>query len=165
MSRGAADVWDWHVIPAPASSEQTHSALVHAAAPLAAVIAADGDRVWLVDAGRLSARSPAVPFAVAAAHTLIVTGGSFSLLQLLPHGIDALRAAGCVPSVVVVGPTPWSSEEIAAFVGADVVAVLPSVGGGRGGIGAMRDSAWRSWWGDVEAAAEYLDADERAVPR
>lgn len=162
VERGAAPVGDWHVVPAPASSEQTHSALVHAAAPLSRVMADDDGPVWLVDAGRLSARSPALPFAQAATHTVIVSGGSFPMLQLLPHRVEALRAAGCEPSVVVVEPTPWSVEEIAGFVGADVVAVLPRVNAGRTGLAAMRGSAWRPWWRRVEDTARYLDATARA---
>ena len=157
--RGAAPVGAWHAIPAPPSAEQTTSALVHAATPLAAVMAADDDMVWLVDAGRLSARSPALPLATAAAHTVIVSGGSFPLLQLLPHRIDALRAAGCIPCVAVVEPTPWPVEEIADFVGADVVVVLPQVAPGRrSGPGSMGASAWRPWWRRVENSAAYLDA-------
>lgn len=162
VERGAARVGEWHVVPAPASSEQTHSALVHAAGPLARVMADDDGPVWLVDAGRLSARSPALPFALAATHTVIVSGGSFPLLQLLPHRVDALRAAGCEPCVAVVEPTSWPLEEIAGFVGADVVVVLPRVNAGRTGVAAMRGSAWRPWWRRVEDAARYLDADARA---
>ena len=161
VERGAAAVGDWHVVPAPPSSEQTHSALVHAGASLAAVMAGDDVPVWLVDAGRLSARSPALPLAEVAARTLVVTAGSFPLLQLVPHRIEALRAAGCTPSVVVVGPTSWPIDEIATFTGADVVAVLPRVAGSRTGIAAMRASAWRPWWQRVEDIAQHLDASDR----
>ena len=162
ISRAAALIGDWQAIPAPASSEQTSSALVHAAAPLAAVMADDDAPVWLVDVGRLSARSSALPFAKVAAHTLVVTRGSFPALQLIPHRIEALRAAGCAPSVVVVEPTSWPIDEIAGFVTADVVAVLPLVHGARPGVAGMRTSAWRPWWRRVEDAASYLDANERA---
>ena len=160
VRRGAAPVGDWYAIPAPASSEQTHSALVHAAGPLAATMAADEGALWLVDAGRLSARSAAVPFALAAAQVLVVTTGSFPMLQLLPHRLDALRSAGCRPSVVVVEPTSWPPEEIANFVGADVVAVLPRTTG-RPGITGMRATAWRAWWRGVEGVAAYLDTLDR----
>ena len=162
VDRGAASVGEWHVVPAPPSSEQTHSALVHAAGPLAAVMGADDGPVWLVDAGRLSARSPALPFATAATHTIVVSSGSFPALQLLPHRVEALRAAGCAPSVVVVEPTSWPTEEIAAFAGADVLAVLPRVRAGHTGFAAMRASAWRPWWQRVEHIADYLDAGARA---
>ena len=107
--------------------------------------------VWIVDAGRLSTRSPSLPFAVAADHVVVVTAGSFPALQLVPHRVEALRNAGCAVSVVVVEPTSWPTDEIAQFVGADVVAVLPRwpraatglrrcgpAPGGRGGIGSSR---------------------------
>jgi hypothetical protein len=162
VARGAADVGDWHVVPAPASSEQAHSALVHAGAALAAVMAADDATVWIVDAGRLSTRSPALPLAAVAAFTVVVTAGSFPMLQLVAHRVEALRAAGCAPSVVVVDPTAWPIDEIAAFVGADVLAVLPRVGGGRTGIAAMRASPWRPWWQRVEDIAHLLAAGDRA---
>ena len=156
VARGAADVGEWHAIPAPPSSEQTHSALVHAAGPLAGAMAAASEAVWIVDAGRLSARSPALPFAKAAATTILVSAGSFAELQLLPHRIEALRSAGCAPSVVVVEPTSWSAEEVADFAGADVLAVLPHVSARRAGLGGMGSTAWRPWWRRVEDAARYL---------
>jgi hypothetical protein len=165
---GAAAVAGWSVIPAPASAEQTHSALVHAADALAGVMAADpGGPVWVVDAGRLSARSPSLPFATAADLVVVVTAGSFPALQLLPHRIDALRNAGCTVSVVVVQPTSWPTEEIAQFVTADVVAVLPRVASRGDGPSAMRSSAWRPWWSRVEQAAGYLDVttSTRPVPQ
>ena len=158
VERGAAAVADWSVIPAPASPEQAHSALVHAAGSLARVMAGDPlGPVWIVDAGRLSTRSPSLPFAVAADHVVVVTAGSFPSLQLLPHRVEVLRNAGCAVSVVVVQPTSWPTDEVAQFVGADVVAVLPRVAARGDGPVAMRSSAWRPWWHRVEQAAAYLD--------
>lgn len=168
VRRGAASVGDWLAIPAPPSSEQTHSALVHAGSSLANVMGHDPDgAVWIVDAGRLSARSPALPFAKAADHTLLVSDGSFALLQLLVHRVDALRSAGCAPVVAVVEPVAWTADEIADFVGVDVVAILPRVSG-RTGLGAMGATAWRPWWRRLEDAADYLatstDAGDIAAP-
>jgi hypothetical protein len=167
VARGAAELGDWHAIPAPASSEQTHSALVHGAGPLAAAMAADhDDAVWLVDVGRLSARSAALPFARIAATTIVASAGSFAALQLLPHRIDALRAAGCAPSVVLVEPTSWSAADVADFAGADVLAVLPHVAAQRAGFTAMGSSAWRPWWRGVEHMARYLaSVERREVPQ
>ena len=102
--------------------------------------------MWIVDAGRLSTRSPSLPFAVAADRVLVVTAGSFPALQLVPHRVEALRNAGCAVSVVVVQPTSWPTDEVAQFVGADVVAVLPRVSSRGDGPAAMRSSAWRPWW-------------------
>jgi MinD-like ATPase involved in chromosome partitioning or flagellar assembly len=163
VERGAAQVADWYVIPAPASSEQTYSALVHAGGALAAVMAGgNGDPLWAVDAGRLSVRSPALPFAAAADHVVLVTAGSFPALQLVPHRVEALRTAGCAVAVAVVEPTSWPTDEIADFVGADVVAVLPLVKGGRqDGIAAMNGNAWRAWWRTVGDAAGYLHSASR----
>jgi hypothetical protein len=159
VERGAGGVGDWFVVPAPPSGEQTNSALAHAAGSLAAVMAADPDGpVWMVDAGRLSTRSSAMPFARAAAHVVLVTGGTFPLLQLMPHRVEALRTDGCAVSVIVVEPTSWSPGEVAEFVGADVIAVLPRVTSRGTGIAAMRSSAWRPWWRRVEEAAGCLGA-------
>jgi MinD-like ATPase involved in chromosome partitioning or flagellar assembly len=168
VERGAGAVGDWYVVPAPPSAEQTSSALAHAAGSLAAVMQADDSNpdgpVWLVDAGRLSTRSPAMPFARAAAHVVLVTRGTFPLLQLLPHRIDALRSDGCVVSVVVVEPMSWSPGEVAEFVGADLVTVLPHVSARASGVAAMRSSAWRPWWRRVEDAAAYLAAATADLP-
>ena len=162
MVRGAAAVGDWSVVPAPPSAEQTSSALVHAAGTLAAIVANDLG-VWLVDAGRLSGRSPALPFARLADHVVVVTAGAFPSLQLVPHRVEALRDAGCHVSVVVVEPTAWSPGEVADFVGADVLTVLPHVSSRAAGISAMRTSAWRPWWRRVEDAAAWLAVDAPVV--
>jgi MinD-like ATPase involved in chromosome partitioning or flagellar assembly len=164
VDRAAADLGGWHAIPAPASSEQTHSALVHAAGPLAAAMAADHDAVWLVDAGRLSTRSAALPFARIADRAVVVSSGSFPMLQLLPHRIDALRAAGCAPCVVIVEPTSWPADEVADFVGADIAAILPRITARRSGVAGIGTSAWRPWWRAIETAAEHLAASRRPVP-
>jgi hypothetical protein len=164
VTHGAAAVGDWSVIPAPASAEQTTSALVHAAGTLAGVVTADREaRVWLVDAGRLSGRSPAMPFARLADHVVVVTAGAFPSLQLVPHRVEALRDAGCNVSVVVVEPTAWSPGEVAEFVGANVLAVLPRVSSRGTGIAAMTAGAWRPWWRRVEDAAAWLAAELPAV--
>ena len=159
LERGGATVADWYVVPAPPSAEQTHSVLVHAGSTLARVLASDpDDSVWIVDAGRLSTHSPAMPFAREADQVVVVTGGSFPALQLVPHRVDALRAAGCTVSVAVVEPTSWPADEIADFVGADVAAVLPRVKSRAGDVAAMRGSEWRAWWRRVDAFAALLAA-------
>lgn len=164
----SAAVADWHLVPAPSSAEQAHSALVHAAPALAEVVAgsphepgpgAHEDTDWFVDAGRLTTRSPALALAKVADHVLIVTAGSFASLALVPHRVEALRTAGCHVEVVVVEPTPWSPAEIADFVGAEVVGFLPRVRARRNGIVAMRSNAWRPWWDAVDTLADRLVVD------
>jgi MinD-like ATPase involved in chromosome partitioning or flagellar assembly len=156
IDRGAAAVGDWYVVPSPASSEQAHAALVHASGALADAVGASGEDAWLVDAGRLSPRSPTLALALAADEVLIVTAGSFAALQLVPHRIDALRRAGGRVAVVVVEPTSWSPDEIADFVRADVAAVLPWVRAKDTDLRSMHGAPWRSWWRAVERLAARL---------
>lgn len=154
---GAAAVGSWFVVPAPPSAEQASSVLTHASAALAEAMGASRDEVWLVDTGRLSTRSPALPFARVADRTVLLTSGSFPALQLVPARVEALLRAGCRVGVVVVEPTSWSAAEVAGFVGADVLAVLPRVRHGhRDAIGAMSGNSWRGWWGHVERLAAVL---------
>ncbi len=161
---GAAAVADWFLVPAPPSAEQTYSALVHAAPALADVMTSDDlSTDWFVDAGRLTARSPGLTLARSAGNLLLVTHGSFAELQLVPHRVDALRTAGCRVEVVVVEPTQWSSSEVAEFVGADVVGVLPWVRTKRRDVAAMRGTAWRPWWNAVDDIARCLAGDVTAA--
>jgi hypothetical protein len=168
---GAAAIGSWSLVPAPSSAEQAYSALVHGAPALAAVMAGDAAELragrpptdWIVDAGRLDGHSPALALAKAAGHVLLVTHGSFPELQLVPHRVDALRAAGCHVEVVVVEPTHWSPAEIAEFVRAEVVSVIPHVGSRRRGVRAMRANAWRPWWAAVDELATYLAGGVQAL--
>jgi MinD-like ATPase involved in chromosome partitioning or flagellar assembly len=146
----AAEVGGFLLLPAPTSAEQTHSALIHSAAALAAGIAADRARGWIVDAGRIAARSPALPLALRADDVLVVTGGDLAALQLVPSRADALRGAGCNRvAVVVAGSSPWPADEVAEFVGCDVVAFVPHVVG-AGGLANLHHRRWRDWWRAVE---------------
>ncbi len=163
VQTGAARIADWYLVPAPPSAEQSYSALVHAAPALADVMTGDDlSTDWFVDAGRLTARSPGLPMARSAGNVLLVTHGSFAALALVPHRVDALRAAGCRVEVVVVEPTQWSPPEIAEFVSADVVAVLPWVRTKGRDVAAMRSNVWRPWWNVVDDLARHLAGDVAA---
>ena len=78
VAQGAAGVGDWYLVPAPPSAEHSHAALGQIAPTLARTITAERDWLWLVDAGRLSTRSPAMPCAAAADLVVLVTGGSLA---------------------------------------------------------------------------------------
>lgn len=154
---GAAAVGSWFAMPAPSSGEQSSSMLAHASTALAGAMGAAGDHVWLVDTGRLSTRSPSLPFATSAEQVVVVSSGSFAALQLVPARVDALQRAGCRVGLVVVEPTPWPVGEVADFAGADVLAVLPQVRNGhRDDVRAMSGGGWRSWWRAVERLAAVL---------
>lgn len=162
---GAAQVGEWFAVPAPGSAEQTWSALSHAGAALAQMMQAADGHVWIVDTGRLSTRSVALPFARVADQTVLVTAGRFDALQAVPDRVEALRRAGCRVSVVVVEPTEWSPTELAEFVGADVLAVMRRVRAGRDAdVRAMRGAGWRRWWHDAEDLASLLAGTPSPLP-
>jgi MinD-like ATPase involved in chromosome partitioning or flagellar assembly len=154
----SASIGEALLLPAPPSAEQAQSALVYCASALAAVIAGDTERAWVLDVGRVSPRSPAMPLAAKADDLLLVSRGDLAALQLLPTRLDALRAAGCRrPSVVVVGPTPWSLDQVAEFTSTDVIAQLPLVLG-SGGLSGLSERRWRPWWLVVGGLAALLAA-------
>lgn len=161
VTNGAARVGEWWVVPAPASAEHAHAALGQAAPSLARSIAGEPEWVWLVDAGRLSARSPAMPFAVAADLVVLVTGGSLAALQLVPTRVDALVGAGCPVAVVLAGDSDWPLGEIASFCGCDVLGRLPRVRARRTGPRSMNSSEWRPWWAAVRNLTAVLQTADR----
>ena len=161
--RAATSVGEWSVVCAPPSGEETVSTVSYLAARLAVALRADRERVWLVDAGRISTRSPVGPLLQAADEVLLVSGGSAPALLLLPARVAALRAAGVNVSLVVVGDSPWAWAEIAGFAECDLLAVVPSVGCQDGDV-MMSARVWRPWWTHVATLAELLaDRAEAAV--
>jgi len=79
---------------------------------------------------------------------LIVTPGDFAALATVPSRVSSLLTAGCDVDVVVAGSTPWTTSDIAAFVGRDVLAILPRVRA-RLGARSMRGGEWSQWWSSV----------------
>jgi hypothetical protein len=163
VANGAAAVGDWWLVPAPPSAEHAHAALGQAAPSLARTIGAERDWLWLVDAGRLSPRSPAMPLAVAADLVVLVSNGSLAALQLLPTRVDALVGAGCPVAVALVGDSDWAEAEIGDFCGCDVLARMPHVRTRRAGPRAMNSSEWRVWWGSVRNLCGVLRTVDRDV--
>jgi MinD-like ATPase involved in chromosome partitioning or flagellar assembly len=145
IANGAA-VGEWWVVPAPPSAEHAHAALAQGTPALARAVAGEQEWLWLVDAGRLSTRSPAMPLAAAADVVVLVTDGSLAALQLLPTRVDALVGAGCPVAVVLSGDSDWPESEIGDFCGCDVLGRVPRVRMRRVGPRAMNSSEWRPWW-------------------
>jgi len=160
----AAPMGEWWLVPAPASAEQTTAALVQSGATLARTIAEERPTVWLVDAGRLSQRSPAMPFAASADLVVLVATGELAALQLLPTRADVLVGAGCTVGVVLVGDSDWSLSEIAEFCGCDVLGRVPLVRRRRAGAD-LTGSEWRPWWQAVRGLCAVLIGAERAAAR
>ena len=97
VERGAAPVGDWYVVPAPPSSEQTYSALVHAAGALAAVMAAARRRP-AVDRRRRAAVGPLAGAAVRHGRRprrRRHRPARSRRCSWCPHRVEALRTAGC----------------------------------------------------------------------
>jgi hypothetical protein len=155
VANGAA-VGAWWLVPAPPSAEHAHAALAQGAPALARAVAGEPEWLWLIDAGRLSTRSPAMPLAVAADLVVLVTDGSLAALQLLPTRVDALVGAGCPVAVVLSGDSDWPGSEIGDFCGCDVLARVPRVRTRRVGPRAMNSSEWRPWWAAVRNLCAVL---------
>lgn len=164
VSNGAARVGTWWLVPAPPSAEHAHAALAQGAPSLARTVVAEQEWLWLVDAGRLSTRSPAMPLAAAADLVVVVTDGSLAALQLLPTRVDALVGASCPVGVVLAGDSDWPEAEIGDFCGCDVLGRVPRVRARRAGPRAMNSSEWRSWWTAVRDLCAVLRSVDHGRP-
>lgn len=153
----------WSLIPGPPSPEQSSAVLSRSAPSLARVFAGAGHVAWLVDCGRLSTRSPAMPIATAAQSVVLVSHGSFASLQLMPARVSALVSARCAVGLAISGPTLWPADEIASFVGCDVVAILPNVRVRRTAR-SMAGGEWAAWWAVVRRLVEHLQAVPAPTP-
>ena len=156
LEHGGAQMGGWWVVPAPASAEHSAAALVQAAPAFAQTVAADPGGLWVIDAGRVSPRSPSMAFASVAELVVLVTTGGLAALQLVPTRVDAFVGAGCTVAAVVVGDSPWPLPEIAAFCGCDVLARVPHVRRRRAGDPSMKGAEWRPWWSAVRGLTSVL---------
>jgi hypothetical protein len=114
------------VLPAPPSADQTHSALVAGGDRLAAGLAETDSIDALVDVGRLTARSPALPLAQRAAVTLVVARTRFEDVAALSARVVELRAVGVDPWLVSVGSRPYDPSRIADAAELPLFAVIPT---------------------------------------
>jgi hypothetical protein len=122
----ARPVWESiDVIPAPPSAEQVVGLLRSYAEPFAAALAGAADLDAIVDVGRLSAWSPALPLAKRSVVTLLISRTRFEDVALLASRCRELRAAGVTPRLVCIGNRPYPPEEVAAAAGVELVGALP----------------------------------------
>lgn len=155
-------VGDWSLVAGPPSPEQAWAVLSRSSAVLARWFAAS-PTVCVVDAGRLSTRSPSMPFATASDIVIVMSHGTFPALQIVPSRISALASAGCTVALVVSGPASWSAVEIAEFAGCDVVSVLPGVRV-RKAARSMTGGEWGKWWSAVRDLGSALHARTAPMP-
>ena len=140
------------VVVSPPSAEQAASAIAASAERLAAGLAALDDLDILVDVGRLTTRSPAVPLARRAVTTVLVTRPTFDAVASLTTRVGELRGRGCDVEVATIGDQPYSPQDVAEAVDATLVAALPEdarasaafAGGGGRGRRVARSLLWRT---------------------
>lgn len=149
----ARSVWGGlPVVPAHPSAEQTTTVLVNAAERVAVALAAATDVDVIADVGRLTVRSPALPFAHRAVVTVLVSRTRFEDVACLSARVRELRAAGVDPALVAVGSRPYEPEVVAEEAGLPLLATLPHDPGSAGvltgegsGDGRLRRSLlWRT---------------------
>lgn len=113
------------LIAAPASSEQVHVSLGVLSPNLVAALAADTETDTLVDAGRLSPRSPLVDLARHAGLTLLVTSARRDQVEIVAARVAALREVGCAVGLVCThARTPHPPAEFAEVAGVELVGVI-----------------------------------------
>lgn len=119
-------VWDGlPVMPAHPSAEQTTAVLVNAADRVAVGLSSAPEVDVIVDVGRLTARSPALPLAHRAVVTMLVSRTRFEDVAGLTARVRELRAAGVEPVLVTVGSRPYDPADVAGEVGLPLLATLP----------------------------------------
>jgi hypothetical protein len=157
------------VIVGPGTGQEATSALVALGAGFPAGLARFGGTV-VVDVGRMWPTSPATPVVSAAALAVVVVRQQAR--SPLGTGAAMAKGAGLVAwlssvevraAVVVVGDKPFGGRDVAEYLGAPVLAVLPedaraaTLAWHPGGAG-KGSSLVRAWRDAVDAIGQLLDA-------
>ena len=113
------------VVVAPPSAEQASSALAASAERLASGLASIVDLDVLVDVGRLSTRSPALPFARRAVTTVLLSRATFEAVTSLTTRASELRSSGCDVAFASIGEEPYRPQDVATAADVALAAALP----------------------------------------
>lgn len=113
------------VVPAHPSAAQTSAVLAHAAERMALGLSSTTELDAVVDVGRLTAGSPALPLARRAVATLLVSRTRFEDVASLAARGQELRASGVEPWLVTVGSRPYDPDAVAAEAELPLLAALP----------------------------------------
>lgn len=161
---GAPGLW---LVPGPESGEQARSVWSGTAGQVAPQLAGD-DRVWLVDAGRLSPSSPTIPLAEWSNIALVVCRAGPEDLVQVPGRVAAMQQHAATVGVLVVGKPPYDKSELIDFFGtARVWSVAESSELTRlAGEAMVPGRARRTWlWRSaVEVAAELASHAATSEP-
>jgi len=172
LDRSARRVADraW-LVPGPESSvtAQRVWGADRAAAQVADALAADRDRVWLVDGGRMAARSATSPLVARADVTLVFTRDQPADLLQVPERVADFAALCPLVGVVVVGAPDYGDDELRAFCGVDhlwrVAAAPDAVALTQRGWNDRRLRRAPVWRDAVALAADLADlADVATLP-
>lgn len=107
----ADGVW---AVPAPEDGDRLRRTWREEAAQLADRLAAD-PRVWLVDAGRVDASSPCLPFVSSSAMFVLVAGGRPDELVSVRQRLAALLPHCAAQGLLVTGSCAHSEDELREF--------------------------------------------------
>lgn len=155
------------LVPGPESGEQAHSVWSGTAGQVAPRLAGD-DRVWLVDAGRLSPSSPTIPLAEWSNLAMVVCRAGPEDLVQVPGRVAAMQQHAATVGVLLVGKPPYDRSELIEFFGtARVCSVAESDELTRlAGDALLPGRARRSWlWRSaVEVAAEIASHAATSEP-
>lgn len=147
------------VVPGPESAEQAAGLWENSARDVADRLVAD-ERLWLVDAGRLTSDSPATAFASRSLYTVLVSSSATEHLVAIPSRVNALQSAcGARLGVLLIGPASNPAAELRTFLGvSDVWTVdhLPDLADTVGAVMVGKPRARRSlaWRQAVSTASE-----------
>jgi hypothetical protein len=145
------------LVPGPESGEQARSVWSGTAGQVARRLAGD-DRVWLIDAGRLSPSSPTISLVEWSNIALVVCRARPEDLVQVPGRVAAMQEHAATVGALVVGKPPYHRSELVEFFGTACVWSVAESDELTGLAGdALRPGrARRSWlWRSaVEIAAE-----------
>ena len=111
--RIADGVW---VVPGPETAEQAASVWGHTADTFAQRLAVD-ERVWLFDAGRLTASGPLAAVVAHAALVVLLSWSRAEDLVSVPSRVAALASLGGRVALVMSGKSSYLPEQLAEFAG------------------------------------------------
>lgn len=153
------------VVVAPSTGAQVRASLTAAGDDLWTALAHDGD--VLLDCGRLSTTSPAIPLAARADHTMLVARPRLEDVALLRDRMARLHAGGVQPRLVLVDDGPYRTGEISAAVDTPVATRLPvdhRAADALNGVGAHRRLRRSRLLRSVRSLVDDLQRDADPMP-
>jgi hypothetical protein len=118
----ADNLW---LVAAPPAPEQVRAALTRLGDPGAAAMARAQGLCAIVDCGRLTSRSPALPIAQRAVLTLLVCRPRLDEIYTMAPAVEELRDAGCNPMLGCIGDRPYQPTDVSRALRIELLGVVP----------------------------------------